>query len=87
MGVSADSVPDESNVDDSQSEVAGDRAVMLYKISDASGSLAVSEVSGMPLTQDMLNPEVIIQLISAQKYTVHRKMVISPYQGIASSLK
>ena len=79
MGVSADAVPEESNVDDSQSEVAGDRAVTLYKISDASGSLQVSEVSGMPLAQEMLNPEVIIHLISAQKGTVPRKMVISPY--------
>ena len=79
MGVSADAVPNESNVDDSQSEVAVDRAVTLYKISDASGSLQVSEVSGMPLAQEMLNPEVIIHLISAQKGTVPRKMVISPY--------
>ena len=67
MGVSADAVPDESNVDDSQSEVVGDRAVTLYKVSDASGNLAVSEVSGMPLAQEMLNPEVIVQLITAQK--------------------
>ena len=79
MGVSADAVPEESNVDDSQSEVADDRAVTLYKISDASGSLQVSEVSGMPLAQEMLNPEVIIYLISDQKGSVPRKMVIPPY--------
>ena len=79
MGVSADAVPNESNVDDSQSEVAVDRAVTLYKISDASGSLQVSEVSGMPLAQEMLNAEVIIQPICDQEGTVPRKMVISPY--------
>ena len=47
-----------SAVDDSESENAVNREVKLYKISDASGSLEITEVSGMPLTQDMLNAEV-----------------------------
>ena len=82
MGVSADAVPDESNVDDSQSEVAGDRAVTLYKISDASGSLQVSEVSGMPLTQEMLNPEVIVQLITAQNIQCIAKWLSLHIKGL-----
>ena len=45
-------------MDDSESENAVNREVKLYKISDASGSLEITEVSGMPLTQDMLNAEV-----------------------------
>ena len=58
LGISADEVPETSAVDDSESENAVNREVKLYKISDASGSLDISEVSGMPLTQDMLNAEV-----------------------------
>ena len=58
LGISADDVADTSNVEDSESDAAINRAVKLYKISDATGSLQSTEVSGMPLTQDMLNPEV-----------------------------
>ena len=58
LGISADEVPETSSVDDSESENAVNREVKLYKISDASGNLDISEVSGMPLTQDMLNAEV-----------------------------
>ena len=60
LGISADDVAETSNVEDDESDAAANRAVKLYKISDASGSLQVTEVSGMPLTQDMLNPEVTI---------------------------
>jgi len=57
LGISPDDVAETSNIADSDSDNAVNRAVKLFKISDASGSLQVSEVSGMPLTQDMLNPE------------------------------
>ena len=58
LGISSDDVSDESTVDDAESENAANREVKLYKISDASGSLEITEVSGMPLTQDMLSAEV-----------------------------
>ena len=58
LGISADDTTETSAVDDSESENAVNREVKLYKISDASGSLEITEVSGMPLTQDMLNAEV-----------------------------
>ena len=58
MEISSDDVAETSNVEDSESDAAIKRDVKLYKISDATGSLQVTEVSGMPLTQDMLNPEV-----------------------------
>ena len=64
LGTSADEVPETSSVDDSEAENAVNREVKLYKISDASGSLDISEVSGMPLTQDMLNAEVGFENIS-----------------------
>ena len=59
--MSPDDVPETSTTEDSESDSAINRAVKLYKISDASGSLQVSEVSGMPLTQDMLNPKVMFE--------------------------
>lgn len=58
LEISADDVAETSNVEDTESDAAIKRDVKLYKISDATGSLQVTEVSGMPLTQDMLNPEV-----------------------------
>ena len=58
LGVSSDDVPETSSVDDSEAELSAHRSVKLYRISDASGSLKIEEVSGMPLTQDMLEPEV-----------------------------
>ena len=60
LGVSPDDVPETSQQDDKSHELSEDRGVMLYKISDASGGIQVTEVSGMPLTQDMLNPAVSI---------------------------
>ena len=59
LGVSLDEVAETSEIEDIESDEAANRAVKLYKISDASGSLQASEVSGMPLEQDMLNPQVI----------------------------
>ena len=61
LGISSDDVSEESTVDDAESENAANREVKLYKISDASGSLEITEVSGMPLTQDMLSAEVSIE--------------------------
>ena len=52
---------DKSNVEDTESDAATKRSVTLYKISDASGSLEVSEVSGLPLKQEMLNAQVILK--------------------------
>ena len=57
LGVSIDEVAETSEIQDIESDEANNRAVKLYKISDASGSLQTSEVSGMPLEQDMLNPQ------------------------------
>ena len=51
-------MPETSDVCDSEAELSAHRSVKLYKISDASGSLKIEEVSGMPLTQDMLDPHV-----------------------------
>ena len=62
LGISSDDVSEESTVDDAESENAANREVKLYKISDASGSLEITEVSGMPLTQDMLSAEVILEM-------------------------
>ena len=58
LGVSLDEVADTSEIEDIESDEAANRAVKLYKISDATGELQVSELSGMPLEQDMLNPQV-----------------------------
>ena len=69
MGVSLDEVAETSEIEDIESDEAANRAVKLYKISDASGGLQVSEVSGMPLKQDMLNPEVIRSYYISHTYT------------------
>ena len=63
LGISADDVAESSNVDDAESENAAAREVKLHKISDASGELEITEVSGMPLTQDMLNAEVRLKIL------------------------
>ena len=63
LGISSDDVSEESAVDDAESENAANREVKLYKISDASGSLEITEVSGMPLTQDMLSAEVSLETL------------------------
>ena len=57
--MSPEDVLETSNVDDSEAESSANRSVKLYKISDASGSLQIKEVSGMPLTQDMLDNNAI----------------------------
>ena len=60
LGVSSDSVAETSNVGDSEADMAVKKDVKLYKVSDAGGKLAVTEVAAMPLKQTMLNPEVNI---------------------------
>lgn len=54
---SAEDIP-ESDADDIEAEVAANREVKLYKVSDAEGDVEVVEVSGRPLKQGMLDQSV-----------------------------
>lgn len=55
---SADEVPDEStDEEDGAFETADIKAVTLYKVSDASGSLEIEKISEKPLRQEMLSTD------------------------------
>lgn len=52
-------VPDEStSEDDSDFESRDANSVVLYKVSDAAGSLRVDTISAKPIRQEMLKREV-----------------------------
>jgi len=55
---SADDELKSSSEDDQEAEDADNRAVALYKVSDAGGEMQVEEVSGKPLKKEMLDQNV-----------------------------
>ncbi len=79
-GSAGDELPG-SKEDDEEAEVAANRAIKLYKVSDASGEMEVTKVSEQPLKQKDLDQNVSMR----NKCQIYR--TITPLNTGTSKLK